>query len=280
MAKKTATTKTQKTSPVVQEPQAPTQEPTSGPARQYGVILVWVGRKRPTKAYRTKYDRLFPTEIEALMYKAAMEKAHPTFVLECQGAPDPTPTTPPAIPQAETPAPLDPEAPQTDTPPPGALEAPQDTRVAYLIDLVSQGREAVAKAIRSGKVQVRLPKAAAAKAKPKEQAGGLSAILAKGNGPVPLSEDDIARITGLFQLQPNGTCVFWTGRTEKSGRPYGKTTVAGRIYLVHRLAWQMYHGEYPGTEIAIKQRCGFANCVSEQCLYRPDQEPVAQTTGK
>jgi hypothetical protein len=187
-------------------------------------------------------------------------------------------SVPPAVPQAETPAPVAPEAPQVlgaDVPAP---TAPQDTRVPYLMDLVAQGAGAIARAIRSGKVQVRLPRAA--KGKPREQAGGLTEVLAQGKGLVPLTEEDITRIKNLFHPQPGSKCVFWAGRTEKTGRPYGKTTVAGRIYLVHRLAWQMYHGEYPGTEIAIKQRCGNAQCVSEECLYRPDQEAGALPTAK
>jgi hypothetical protein len=147
------------------------------------------------------------------------------------------------------------------------------------MELVAEGEGAIARAIRSGMVQVHLPKSKATPKRVKVESGGLQDILAQSGGLVPLTADDEKRIRALFQPQANG-CVFWGGRTEKTGRPYGKTTVGGRLYLVHRLAWQMYHNEYPGTEIAIKQRCGHTQCVSEACLYRPDQEVGALPTAK
>jgi hypothetical protein len=55
-----------------------------------------------------------------------------------------------------------------------------------------------------------------------------------------------------------GDCLEWTGMTDRSG--YGRISVSGRKYLVHRLAWSLVYGEIP-PKMDIDHMCRNIVCI-------------------
>jgi hypothetical protein len=76
-----------------------------------------------------------------------------------------------------------------------------------------------------------------------------------------LTAEQIARFRA--KLQPRGECVIWTGATSSKG--YGYTRIGDRLYLAHRVAWAIEHGD-PG-ELYVLHSCDTPPCVNVDHLF-------------
>ena len=56
-----------------------------------------------------------------------------------------------------------------------------------------------------------------------------------------------------------GECLVWTGARDWAG--YGLTTISGRMYRAHRVAWEAEHGSIPDG-LHIHHTCETPGCVN------------------
>lgn len=62
----------------------------------------------------------------------------------------------------------------------------------------------------------------------------------------------------------NGGCRLWTGPLVRNG--YGRVKFGGRQVLVHRLAWELHHGEIPSA-LQVLHRCDVRCCANPDHLF-------------
>jgi hypothetical protein len=61
----------------------------------------------------------------------------------------------------------------------------------------------------------------------------------------------------------SGDCLLYTGEPMKNG--YCTISVNGRKQLVHRMAYQEYHGSIP-TDVLVRHTCDVRNCFARDHL--------------
>lgn len=64
--------------------------------------------------------------------------------------------------------------------------------------------------------------------------------------------------------EPMTGCWLWTGRVNKDG--YGVTSLKGKHYMAHRLAWQELRGNIP-QGLCVCHKCDTAECVNPDHLW-------------
>ncbi len=63
--------------------------------------------------------------------------------------------------------------------------------------------------------------------------------------------------------EPNSGCLLWLGGVQSSG--YGQTSIGGRSYLVHRLAWERANGPLKAGQVVL-HKCDVPLCINPQHL--------------
>jgi len=63
----------------------------------------------------------------------------------------------------------------------------------------------------------------------------------------------------VVQQQSNDGCWLWQGRVEPGG--HGQVTRGGKVYRVHRLAWEDAYGSVPRGH-TVTQTCGIPTCCN------------------
>lgn len=67
-------------------------------------------------------------------------------------------------------------------------------------------------------------------------------------------------------------CWIWLGAV--NGKNYGHMSVDGEFVYVHRLIYNLYHGELDGHY--VNHKCGISNCVNPHHLYKGDASDNTQ----
>lgn len=75
----------------------------------------------------------------------------------------------------------------------------------------------------------------------------------------------IKRMTSLGRRDPATGCLIWTGC--ENGDGYGYANLAGKRYLVHRLAWMLANHVDPGSD-QICHTCDVRLCYEASHLFR------------
>lgn len=76
-----------------------------------------------------------------------------------------------------------------------------------------------------------------------------------------------ARLDKFIEKQANTGCWLWTGGLARGG--YGKIKIReqGRTVMVHRLMWELLHGDIPPRPMMILHQCNVRNCCNPAHLY-------------
>lgn len=74
-----------------------------------------------------------------------------------------------------------------------------------------------------------------------------------------------------------GDCQFWRGSCNLSG--HGTVMIAGKRIYVHRLAYQIHHGDIPASH-HIHHTCGNPRCVNVDHLECKSMREHNKLTGK
>jgi HNH endonuclease len=77
------------------------------------------------------------------------------------------------------------------------------------------------------------------------------------------------RLRARLIIDPSG-CLLWTGRVASDG--YGRITVKGAPWLVHRIAWELEYGPIPDGLVLDHVRAW--GCYHRHCANIAHLEPV------
>ncbi len=73
-----------------------------------------------------------------------------------------------------------------------------------------------------------------------------------------------ARLMRRVEFEMNTGCWLWTGSTNNEG--YGKIGIGGRLFLTHRVSYEMHKGPIPPGRLAL-HKCDTPACCNPDHLF-------------